>query len=302
MSTVGFLSEVSPNAVLGVISAVLGVIAAWLKTRRVIVVVKQSDPETPRDQQLASKVRESRSRVLGVVTLIVVFPVLYFASFLLDSNTKYLGILGQQWRAVALVPIFALLPFAAVSVFFESLFLIWLQFRSERRFRVPLIGLASAVLAAILVVIYGPAGLERTIFPSLRALGIPTSRVERLAFSAWQTVRKPGLEPAEYASAFAKLQEALELDPGDEGLIMMRGAAQYRLGQYQAALSSLQEALRIPDGVNRLETFAFLAMTSQAIFRDIDAAYYAQQARKLHEESGRWFTPGIMDEMNNRVR
>lgn len=88
--------------------------------------------------------------------------------------------------------------------------------------------------------------------------------LRRLKEASSKVLRRPDADEPDYSSALQYAQAASRLRPGEGPILTLLGVAQYRVGDYQAALETLTRSENInstgPDGT-RPADLAFLAMT-----------------------------------------
>jgi WD40 repeat protein len=121
---------------------------------------------------------------------------------------------------------------------------------------------------------------------------------ERLREASWLVVCQPNAEPAQYRLALRQAEAACGLTTVQAHYLSTLGAAQYRTGQYPAALETLKRAE--PINTARFQTtlpsdLAFLAMTSHQVGQRKEAqAYLARMQEQMKLD--RWAKsqwPGI---------
>jgi WD40 repeat protein/tRNA A-37 threonylcarbamoyl transferase component Bud32 len=106
----------------------------------------------------------------------------------------------------------------------------------------------------------------------------------RLNDASWRVVSKPGAAETAYRHALLQAQEASRLAPGAGELLNTLGVAQYRAGQYQAALETLTESDKIQAGqlhVSHPADIAFLAMANYQLGQKEQARAHLQRLREL---------------------
>jgi len=107
----------------------------------------------------------------------------------------------------------------------------------------------------------------------------------RLCDQAREVVLSDGRAKEEYARALRQVEAALRLVPGNSRFATVKGMAQYRLGQYPAALETLTQSLKAntnPSGLSEIsEDLAFLAMTQFQIGQKEDAKKTLAQLREV---------------------
>jgi tetratricopeptide (TPR) repeat protein len=85
----------------------------------------------------------------------------------------------------------------------------------------------------------------------------------KLNSECWNVVRKPGASPEAYRHALLQAEEACRLEPQNGPYRNTLGVAQYRQGQYQAAVETLARSEKLnttpADGSHPMD-LAFLAM------------------------------------------
>ncbi len=84
-----------------------------------------------------------------------------------------------------------------------------------------------------------------------------------LATSSNESLRNP-------SHAVELAQKAVELDPKLPGVFNTLGVAQYRVGDWEGAIQSLQKGIKNGDGGNAFDWF-FLAMANQRLGRNAEA-------------------------------
>jgi WD40 repeat protein/serine/threonine protein kinase len=105
----------------------------------------------------------------------------------------------------------------------------------------------------------------------------------RLNDASWPVARRAWARPGGHALALRQAEAACRQQPGNGGLLNTLGAAQYRNGQYAAALKTLTESEKLnaaSGGRARPEDLAFLAMTQYELGKKAEAA---ATLGRLHE-------------------
>jgi hypothetical protein len=107
---------------------------------------------------------------------------------------------------------------------------------------------------------------------------------------SWSVVRKPDATESAYRTALLQAQEACRLAPDTGELLNTRGVAEYRNGQWEAALKSLTESDRLQSarfkGSHPID-LAFLAMTHFRLGNKTQTAEYLGRMREALKLS-RW--------------
>jgi WD40 repeat protein len=96
----------------------------------------------------------------------------------------------------------------------------------------------------------------------------------RLNNASWAVVARPGGDPADYALALRRAEEACRLQPDERAYLNTLGVAQYRAGQYEAARQTLtrsEQLYRTAHGEAYPADLAFLAMASHRLGRKVEA-------------------------------
>jgi hypothetical protein len=91
-------------------------------------------------------------------------------------------------------------------------------------------------------------------------------------------VRRPGAAAGAYQLALRQAEAVCGLAPGQAASLTTRGMAQYRLGDYPAALETLSRAGQLPNGPSPAN-LAFLAMTQHATGRIEEAKATLERLR-----------------------
>jgi WD40 repeat protein/tRNA A-37 threonylcarbamoyl transferase component Bud32 len=113
--------------------------------------------------------------------------------------------------------------------------------------------------------------------------GRGTEDPEQLNNTSWALVRQPGGEPADYKLARDRALRACELDLKNAMYLNTLGVAQYRLGEYENALQSLEEARHLNWDTLRLHhpgDLAFLAMASYNLKHKGKARHFFLRLRR----------------------
>jgi hypothetical protein len=105
----------------------------------------------------------------------------------------------------------------------------------------------------------------------------------RLREVSWAIVRQPGAMEATYEQARHWAEVADRLEPGKGACLTTLGAAQYRVGQYQAALATLTRAdqLNAASGESTPADLAFLAMTQYRLGQKVQASALLARLRTI---------------------
>ena len=103
--------------------------------------------------------------------------------------------------------------------------------------------------------------------------------------SSWNIVRSPKASPERYRQALDWARQACEMNRRNANLLNTLGVAQYRIGDYQAAEKTLQQAMALrPDSdANKDSAWdrVFLAMTWQQLGKIQQAQRVLEQVRDL---------------------
>jgi WD40 repeat protein/serine/threonine protein kinase len=137
---------------------------------------------------------------------------------------------------------------------------------------------------AVSVRIRGDDGLD----PKLReaALRMVQSRGDqpaRLNSAAWKVAKSPDHDGAAYTLAVRRAERAAQVLPWDPEIVNTLGVAQYRAGEWKAALATLERAAAMRERPSTAD-LTFLAMAHQRL-GDVDAARIA--LGKLRAEMAR---------------
>src|SRR5262249_10222803 len=113
----------------------------------------------------------------------------------------------------------------------------------------------------------------------------------RLREVSWAVVHRCGATAAAYRQALRWAEAASRLEPGRGACLTTLGAAQYRVGQYQAALATLTRAdqLNAASGESIPADLAFLAMTRYQLGQNEQAHSLLEKLRSLLK------TPQVID-------
>jgi WD40 repeat protein/tRNA A-37 threonylcarbamoyl transferase component Bud32 len=101
--------------------------------------------------------------------------------------------------------------------------------------------------------------------------------------ASWQVVRQPGIPEADYHHALLQAEEACRLAPGNGLLLNTLGVAQYRAGQYQAALKTLTASDKVQSPLlkgSHPADLAFLAMANYQVGQKERAQGFLTQLRE----------------------
>jgi WD40 repeat protein/tRNA A-37 threonylcarbamoyl transferase component Bud32 len=107
---------------------------------------------------------------------------------------------------------------------------------------------------------------------------------------SWEVAGKADQKPEAYQRALLQAQEACRLEPGDGEMRNTLGVAQYRTGQWQAALGTLTESDRLQSaqlGGSHPLDLAFLAMTQQQLGQKEKAQAFLGRLRETMKQA-RW--------------
>ena len=103
--------------------------------------------------------------------------------------------------------------------------------------------------------------------------------------SSWNIVRSPKASPERYQQALGWARQACEMNRRNANLLNTLGVAQYRIGDYQAAKKTLQQAMALrPDSDSNKDSAwdrVFLAMTWQQLGKSQQAQRALEQVRDL---------------------
>ena len=103
--------------------------------------------------------------------------------------------------------------------------------------------------------------------------------------SSWNIVRSPKASPERYQQALGWARQACEMNRRNANLLNTLGVAQYRIGDYQAAKKTLQQAMALrPDSDSNKDSawdHVFLAMTWQQLGKSQQAQRALEQVRDL---------------------
>ena len=103
--------------------------------------------------------------------------------------------------------------------------------------------------------------------------------------SSWNIVRSPKASPERYQQALGWARQACEMNRRNANLLNTLGVAQYRIGDYQAAEKTLQQAMTLrPDSDSNKDSawdHVFLAMTWQQLGKSQQAQRALEQVRDL---------------------
>jgi WD40 repeat protein/tRNA A-37 threonylcarbamoyl transferase component Bud32 len=119
------------------------------------------------------------------------------------------------------------------------------------------------------------------------ALQIANSRkwedAYKLSDESWQVVSSPGGDPNACRVALEKAKKASNLEPIGPSILATLGVAQYRVGAYEDALTTLTKADKIWTDAKdpRPEAIAFMAMTLQKLGRNEEAKAALERLRTL---------------------
>jgi predicted Zn-dependent protease len=108
--------------------------------------------------------------------------------------------------------------------------------------------------------------------------------VDGLEQTSWQILSRPHGSPADYAFAATLIESACRARPRDTHLLITLGAAQFRGGQFQQAVATLDAVASAPD---QPAHSAFLAM-SQEKCGDHAAAVAALLRLRAYVSDARW--------------
>jgi WD40 repeat protein/tRNA A-37 threonylcarbamoyl transferase component Bud32 len=98
--------------------------------------------------------------------------------------------------------------------------------------------------------------------------------------SSWIVAREPKASAAAYRRALLQAEEAVRLSPNDSNLLNTLGVAQYRAGQYKAALQSLTASHNANPKSPHPADLAFLAMTHHRLGQNGMAQEYLESLRQ----------------------
>ena len=87
---------------------------------------------------------------------------------------------------------------------------------------------------------------------------------------AWLLATSPDESFRDPARAVELAKKAVELNPNLPGIFNTLGVAEYRAGDWEGAIKSLEKATKSADGGNAFDWF-FLAMTNQRLGRNAEA-------------------------------
>jgi len=123
------------------------------------------------------------------------------------------------------------------------------------------------------------------------ALQIANSRLwedaRKLSEQSWEVVSSPGGQIEAYRLALGKAEMANRLEPNDWLILAILGVAQYRVGAYQDALTTLTQVEKMRDDAHlepRPSGFAFMAMVLHQLGRDEEAQAALNRAHVLLED------------------
>ena len=125
--------------------------------------------------------------------------------------------------------------------------------------------------------------------PDCRIMGV-MSTGQRLNNASWKTVGKAHLTRTEYDKALRQIQEAVALEPSNGAYLNTLGVAQYRVGDYDAALVTLTQSEELKSrqsGGSSPTDLVFLAMVNQQLGKTDLAREQLQQVRLLSRQP-RW--------------
>ena len=98
--------------------------------------------------------------------------------------------------------------------------------------------------------------------------------------TSWAIVRFPGFGREAYARALEAARLAVEMAPNDAPILNTLGVAEYRVGRYEDALTTLARSNELVDGTNYAD-LAFLAMANHRLGRVEEAHSRLEQLRDL---------------------
>ena len=104
---------------------------------------------------------------------------------------------------------------------------------------------------------------------------------------AWPIVRRSDSSTDAYAGALRRIQAAVQMKPDSGGLLNTLGLAQYRVGDYQAALKTLTRSVQLNRkqfGSELPYDIVFLAMTHQQLGDTDKARERLVQLRKVIQQ------------------
>jgi hypothetical protein len=153
--------------------------------------------------------------------------------------------------------------------------------RVEALFRELVVGVAvrEAVLA-------DPTMAEGVRREALRLLSSHRDDVDRLNREAWSIARAPDHDPDEYERAVRVARAAVRLAPDDGDLLNTLGVAQYRAGDFESAVGTLERAVEARGRAGEgpaAEDLSFLAMAHGRAGRTSDARRHLSRLRLLLE-------------------
>src|SRR5262249_40062169 len=128
-----------------------------------------------------------------------------------------------------------------------------------------------------------------TLSPSLReaALAVAVGWKEPAFFLnnvSWEIVRFPGRSPADYDRALRAIEAAGQLEPEDGDFLYTLGVAQYRVGQYEKALSTLTRSNQL-NGNGVPADLTFLAMALHRLGQNETARATLNRLREVMKNS-----------------
>ncbi|NOR66305.1 MAG: hypothetical protein GQ528_03000, partial [Woeseiaceae bacterium] len=122
------------------------------------------------------------------------------------------------------------------------------------------------------------------------ALQVANSRLwedtRKLIEQSWEVVSSPGGQIEAYRLVLVKAEMAHRLDPNDRLIFDILGTAQYRVGAYQDALTTLAEKMRVHAQLEPgPSSLAFTAMALHQLGRDEDAQAALNRLRVQLEDA-----------------
>jgi WD40 repeat protein len=150
---------------------------------------------------------------------------------------------------------------------------------------------------------------DEAIDPVVRAEALRLARnfgtnPQRLADTAWMAARSRSSTDAAYAEALRLAKAANTMETGQARLLSVLGAAYYRMGDDESAISALQLAntLDSPEDTSRLTwNLLFIAMAKQRLGESGTARELLRQAREAGADDNRYETRSLMREANELI-